>query len=83
MEQKNNGQFQIEIGEDVAEGTYSNMAVISHSSSEFVIDFVRVLLWDYHQRYCHTTLTRCAMLQCRTLKTSRLNYSPIFRRVAA
>lgn len=43
MEQKNNGQFQIEIGEDVAEGTYSNMAVISHSSSEFVIDFVRVL----------------------------------------
>lgn len=36
-------QVQIELSEDVAQGTYSNLAIISHSSSEFVIDFVRIL----------------------------------------
>lgn len=40
-EQEN--QIQIDLPEDVAEGTYSNLAVIAHSSSEFVIDFVRVM----------------------------------------
>ena len=43
MEQNNNGQFQIELSEEIAEGTYANMAVIAHSSSEFVMDFVRVM----------------------------------------
>ncbi len=33
----------IEIGEDVAEGTYSNLAIISHSNSEFVVDFIRLM----------------------------------------
>lgn len=27
----------------MAQGTYSNLAVITHSSSEFVIDFVRIM----------------------------------------
>lgn len=36
-------QIQIELPEDIAQGTYSNLAIIAHSSSEFVIDFVRVL----------------------------------------
>ena len=36
-------QIQIELPEDVAQGTYSNLAIISHSSSEFVIDFVRIV----------------------------------------
>ena len=36
-------QFQIELKEDVAEGTYSNLAIIAHSTSEFVIDFVRMM----------------------------------------
>lgn len=36
-------EIQIELGEDVAQGTYSNLAVISHSSSEFVIDFIRMV----------------------------------------
>lgn len=36
-------QIQIELPEDVAQGTYSNLAIIAHSSSEFVIDFVRIL----------------------------------------
>ena len=36
-------QLEIELPEDVAQGTYSNLAVISHSSSEFVLDFIRVV----------------------------------------
>lgn len=40
---KNNNQLQIELTEDVAQGTYSNLAIITHSSSEFVLDFVRVM----------------------------------------
>ena len=36
-------QIQIELKEDVAQGTYSNLAIITHSSSEFVLDFVRVM----------------------------------------
>lgn len=42
MENKEN-QIQIELTDDVAQGTYSNLAIISHSSSEFVIDFVRIV----------------------------------------
>lgn len=44
MEQpENKNQIQIELNEEVGEGVYSNLAVITHSSSEFVIDFVRVM----------------------------------------
>lgn len=38
-----NQQLNIELSEEVAQGTYSNLAVITHSSSEFVIDFVRIM----------------------------------------
>ena len=38
-----NNQLQIELIEDVAQGTYANLAVITHSSSEFIVDFVRVM----------------------------------------
>jgi len=41
MSDKN--QLNIELSQEVAQGTYANLAVISHSSSEFVIDFVRLL----------------------------------------
>lgn len=37
------GQLNIELSEDVAEGTYSNLAIITHSTSEFVIDFIRIM----------------------------------------
>jgi uncharacterized protein DUF3467 len=37
------GQINMELGEKEAEGIYSNFAVISHSLSEFVLDFARVL----------------------------------------
>jgi hypothetical protein len=40
---KNQGQINIELNEDVAQGTYSNLAVITHSASEFVIDFIRIM----------------------------------------
>ena len=40
---KKPNQINIELSEEVAQGIYSNLAVITHSSSEFVIDFVRVM----------------------------------------
>ena len=41
MEEQNNNQLQIELKEEVAQGTY--LAIITHSSSEFILDFVRVM----------------------------------------
>ena len=38
-----NNQLQIELKEDIAQGIYANLAVITHSSSEFIVDFVRVM----------------------------------------
>ncbi|MEN9918655.1 MAG: hypothetical protein RL662_1091 [Bacteroidota bacterium] len=43
MEKDLNNQIQLELPEDIAQGTYANLAIITHSSSEFVIDFVRML----------------------------------------
>ena len=36
-------QLDIELNDEVAQGTYSNLAVITHSSAEFVLDFVRIM----------------------------------------
>lgn len=36
-------QINVEISEEVAEGTYANLAIITHSNAEFVIDFVNVM----------------------------------------
>ena len=33
----------IELSEEVAEGTYSNLAIINHSPSEFVLDFIKIM----------------------------------------
>jgi hypothetical protein len=45
MEDQNQQQNQlnIEISEEVAEGEYANLAIITHSHAEFVIDFVNVM----------------------------------------
>jgi len=40
---KNPNQFNIELSEEIAEGVYSNLAVITHSPAEFVIDFIRIM----------------------------------------
>ena len=42
-EKKNVNQINIELKDEVGQGTYSNLAIITHSSSEFVLDFVRVM----------------------------------------
>jgi hypothetical protein len=39
----NENQLDIELSEEIAEGIYSNLAIISHSNAEFVVDFVRLL----------------------------------------
>jgi hypothetical protein len=45
MEDKNQqqGQLNIELSEEVAEGIYSNLAIITHSNAEFIIDFIKVM----------------------------------------
>lgn len=43
MEEQQPNQLNIEISEEMAEGTYANLAVITHSMAEFVIDFVNVM----------------------------------------
>ncbi|MEQ9414276.1 MAG: DUF3467 domain-containing protein [Cyclobacteriaceae bacterium] len=44
-EEKKNQQNQIniELSEEIAEGIYSNLAMIAHSNSEFVVDFIRLM----------------------------------------
>lgn len=41
--QPQNQQINIELGEKEAEGIYSNLAIITHSPAEFVIDFTRIV----------------------------------------
>lgn len=42
-DQNQNNQLNIELSEEVAEGIYSNLAIINHSPSEFVIDFIKIM----------------------------------------
>jgi len=39
----NQTQLNIEIDEKIADGTYANLAIINHSVSEFVVDFINVM----------------------------------------
>jgi len=39
----NPNQLNIELTEEIAEGIYSNLAVITHSPSEFALDFIKVM----------------------------------------
>lgn len=36
-------ELNIELSKEVAQGSYSNLAIITHSSSEFILDFVRLM----------------------------------------
>ncbi|MDR2816024.1 MAG: DUF3467 domain-containing protein [Proteiniphilum sp.] len=38
-----NNEIQIELSDEIAQGVYSNLAIISHSTSEFVVDFIRIV----------------------------------------
>lgn len=42
-QKKDQKQLNIELPEEIADGIYSNLAIISHSHSEFVVDFVRLM----------------------------------------
>ncbi|UPT66725.1 MAG: DUF3467 domain-containing protein [Sphingobacteriales bacterium JAD_PAG50586_3] len=41
--QNNNNQLNIELSEEMAQGNYSNLAIITHSNAEFVVDFIQVM----------------------------------------
>ncbi|MGM9796955.1 MAG: DUF3467 domain-containing protein [Parabacteroides sp.] len=41
--QANNNEIKISLSEEMAQGTYANLAVISHSASEFIFDFIRMV----------------------------------------
>ena len=41
--QKKEGQINIELDEATAQGTYSNLAIINHSVSEFIVDFINIM----------------------------------------
>ena len=42
-EEKKQEGLNIELTEEVAEGIYSNIAIINHSPSEFVVDFIQMM----------------------------------------
>ena len=43
MAEQKMGNLDIELDETVAQGHYSNLVIISHSTSEFILDFATVL----------------------------------------
>ncbi len=43
MSEQQQNQLNIEISEEIAEGQYANLAIITHSHAEFVVDFVSVM----------------------------------------
>lgn len=38
-----NQPFDIEISDEIADGIYSNFAIITHSNTEFIVDFIRLM----------------------------------------
>ena len=40
---ESDNKLNIELSNEVAQGCYSNLAIVTHSSNEFIVDFVRVL----------------------------------------
>ncbi len=43
MDQNQEQKIDIALSDDIAEGTYSNLAIITHSNSEFIVDFVSLM----------------------------------------
>jgi hypothetical protein len=41
--QDNQNQLNIELSEEISEGIYSNLAIITHSHAEFVVDFIKMM----------------------------------------
>ena len=40
---KKDGSINIELDPETAQGTYANLAIINHSASEFVVDFINIM----------------------------------------
>jgi predicted transcriptional regulator len=43
MSKEKSRKINIEIDEKISEGIYSNLAIINHSASEFVMDFISIM----------------------------------------
>ncbi len=43
MNEQDPNQLQIELSPEMADGVYSNLAIINHSNSEFVVDFIQMM----------------------------------------
>jgi hypothetical protein len=43
MTQQKEQQIEVELTPDVAEGVYSNLAIITHSNAEFIVDFINMM----------------------------------------
>ena len=42
-EEKKEGQINIELSEEMAQGVYSNLVAINHSPTEFILDFIQMM----------------------------------------
>lgn len=42
-DQNNQKQINIELSEEIAEGIYANLAMITHSNAEFIVDFIKMM----------------------------------------
>jgi hypothetical protein len=73
----------IELGEKEAEGIYSNLALISHSPSEVIIDFARVLPGTQKSRvYARIVMTPShAKSLLQALETNLKNYESTFGKI--
>lgn len=43
QQQNTEGAIDVELSEEIAEGVYANLAMIAHSNSEFILDFIRLM----------------------------------------
>ena len=43
MDEQKQTQLEIDLSHEVAQGTYANLTIIAHSTSEFIIDFIRLM----------------------------------------
>ena len=43
QQQNPEGAIDVELSEEIAEGVYANLAMIAHSNSEFILDFIRLM----------------------------------------
>ncbi|HPD65699.1 MAG TPA: DUF3467 domain-containing protein [Bacteroidia bacterium] len=42
-QKKHGNEINVELPEEIADGIYSNLAIITHSHSEFIIDFIKIM----------------------------------------